>query len=758
MIVEESLFNIISEITLNTFKPEAKGMRKSFLVITIACVSILAASFAQQSQASQPAPQPAQTPAGAPVASTCPTTPAAPTITGTITAGTTEIKGKAIAPLAGCPSEIQVRLNSESTPLALAAGANPAVSSDGTFSVKLQNPLTEGQTIAVTQAFINLNATPPASLQSAVASFTAQAVPTPTPTPTPAPTPQIAGMLREGANAITGVTGKLPTSSGGGNGATCSAQLEAFDVSVDPAQLLQLSGGAATSDIANGGGGFNLTLQEPMRGGQVIRVDEITQNCTGLPSTLSSQGVRVVVPGDWGRVKGYFVSGILLSQNQNSFSQSSLFLGFNLDKTWRMPGYYHQKTEPWKSATEALKSQAVEKQATATEKLIAVMGCDQNDSPECTQLQHAKGTAQAAAQAAEETESKTRKINCDKTKLKQEQKQACDATRADEKASQAAAQSLSTQTDVSYRHLCGQANLSASQKQGCADVKAARDDASNTLAEAAKGQTKHPMSWKPGFNTFFDVRLTSIPVSACNLQNGSTGTNGGSCASPSPTPTPAAGATVKQAADATPSPTPLDTFLSQSKAARFTVGAYLPFTITTWNYNKQANALFIAPLAKVGFDTPVGDLTQIQTTTTPAGATLTPTAVNQANFYNFYGYGGRVGHYALTKSRDEAPELVSYLDLIVGRYSNLETLIEPEKGATAEHPVKRMRLYRLGLEGILKIPTTPLIIGFSANVGQESLGLGSNTIVQRAGDDLRFLFGARFDAAKLMSVIAKAAP
>lgn len=43
-------------------------MRKSFLVITIACVSILAASFAQQSQASQPAPQPAQTPAAAPAA------------------------------------------------------------------------------------------------------------------------------------------------------------------------------------------------------------------------------------------------------------------------------------------------------------------------------------------------------------------------------------------------------------------------------------------------------------------------------------------------------------------------------------------------------------------------------------------------------------------------------------------------------------------------------------------------------------------
>jgi hypothetical protein len=188
------------------------------------------------------------------------------------------------------------------------------------------------------------------------------------------------------------------------------------------------------------------------------------------------------------------------------------------------------------------------------------------------------------------------------------------------------------------------------------------------------------------------------------------------------------------------------------------VGAYFPFTITTWNYNKRDNALFIAPLAKVGFDTPVGDLTQIQTPTTavPTGATVTPTAVNQANFYNFWGYGGRLGHYALTNSSNEAPELISYLDVIFGPYSNLETLIIPEQGPTT--PVKRTRLYRLGLEGIMKIPSTPLILGFSANIGQESLGLGPHTIVQRAGDDLRFLFGARFDAAKLMSVISKVAP
>ena len=589
-------------------------MRKSFLVIAVVCVSIFAALSAQQTQARQPAPQPAQTPAAGAPASTCPQSPTAPTITSTVNAGTTEIKGTGTAPVAGCPSEIQIHLMPGGTVLPLTADSSPTVSSDGTFSVKLQTGLTAGQAINATQAFVSTNGTAAPQPQAVSATVPVPAAPASAAAPAQAG-PVIAGTLREGSNAISGTLPALPaTAAGAAAGTNCSAQVEVHDVS-GTGTLLQMSGGAARGTVGTDNT-FNLTLQEPFRAGEKIRVDEILQNCQG-PAILSSAIVDVVVPGDWGRVKGYFTSGILLSQNQNSFSQSSLFLGFNLDKTWRMPGYYHQ-------------------------------------------------------------------------------------------------------------------------------------------VKRAKGGTR--MSRWPGMNTFFDVRLTSTPVSACNLPNGASGTNDGSCASPSPTPTPAPAPVIRQAADATPSPTPLDTFLSQRKTARFTVGAYFPFTITTWNYNKRDNALFIAPLAKVGFDTPVGDLTQIQTPTTavPTGATVTPTAVNQANFYNFWGYGGRLGHYALTNSSNEAPELISYLDVIFGPYSNLETLIIPEQGPIT--PVKRTRLYRLGLEGIMKIPSTPLILGFSANIGQESLGLGPHTIVQRAGDDLRFLFGARFDAAKLMSVISKVAP
>ena len=404
-------------------------------------------------------------------------------------------------------------------------------------------------------------------------------------------TPVIAGILREGAKDISGTTAAPPA-------APCAAHVEVHDISNGDILLLLNSTPANTVAAT---GGFAVTLQEPLRGGQKIQVDEIFQNC-GAQATQQSTAVEVIIPGDWGRIKGYFTSGILLSQDQNNFSQSSLFLSFILDKTWRMPGYYHPVS---------------------------------------------KGPG-------------------------------------------------------------------AGTRMG---------------------------HW-PGINSFFDTRLTSIPVSACSVPNASTPSSSQSPCATTPSAT----------------STQLDTFLSQRKTARLAVGVYFPWTVTSWAYNNTHNALFLAPLAKVGFDTPAGDLTQAQPSSTAAGTTgSTVTAVNPTSFYNFHGYGGRIGHYSLTSSRNQAPELVSYLDVIFGPFSNLETLVTPKTAPPTATPFRK-RMYRLALEGILKVPSTPLIVGFSANVGQEAVGLGQNNIVQRAGDDLRFLFGVKFDAAKLMAAIIKIAP
>lgn len=89
--------------------------------------------------------------------------------------------------------------------------------------------------------------------------------------------------------------------------------------------------------------------------------------------------------------------------------------------------------------------------------------------------------------------------------------------------------------------------------------------------------------------------------------------------------------------------------------------------------------------------------------------------------------------------------------MALGRFSNLATLVQ----AAGSAAVDRKRLYRLSLEGILKVPSTPLIIGFSANIGHETLGVGKSPITQRAGDDLRFLFGTRFEVGKLVDYIAQ---
>lgn len=105
--------------------------------------------------------------------------------------------------------------------------------------------------------------------------------------------------------------------------------------------------------------------------------------------------------------------------------------------------------------------------------------------------------------------------------------------------------------------------------------------------------------------------------------------------------------------------------------------------------------------------------------------------MNDSNFYNFYVYGARIGHESLPSpeidrnspipgawSVSEAPEVNSYLDVAVGRFSNLQTLLNDGN---------HTQLYRISLEGILKVPSTPLVIGFSANLGQTSVGVNTPT-------------------------------
>jgi hypothetical protein len=140
--------------------------------------------------------------------------------------------------------------------------------------------------------------------------------------------------------------------------------------------------------------------------------------------------------------------------------------------------------------------------------------------------------------------------------------------------------------------------------------------------------------------------------------------------------------------------------VASQKTAQVQGGIYLPWITTRWKANGTSYSLFVAPLAKAGIETP------------------TERAINR--FYNSAGGGIRLGHFRNAASREIAPELISYVDVTYGRSGPLG-----QRG--------------LAIEGILKAPGTPLIVGFGAN-----LGAGENS-----RDDLRFLFGTRFDLGNL---------
>ncbi len=337
-------------------------------------------------------------------------------------------------------------------------------------------------------------------------------------------------------------------------------------------------------------GNFSVLLNASLHAGQMLVIQEtFSDSSQAVVGTTFSMPIPVHFAGDWGRLRTYFTSGILLSHDQGSFSQSSLFLSFLMDKSWVLPGPVANET-----------------------------------------------------------------------------------------------------------------------------------------------------GWRPGLNSFFETRLTSVPVTAQPCPSGSSST-GSQC-------------TTQNGADV------FNTFLTSQKTARLAVGTYLPLIAKSWTFSGVRNGLFIGPLAKVGFDTPTSPINQSQAQTqstgagNPAGNVIVP--VNDSSFYNFYVYGARIGHMSLPapeKGRtgddwvvNDAPELNSYLDIAVGRFSNLQTLL-----TNGGH----RRLYRISLEGLLKVPSTPLVIGFNANLGQSAVGVNTTEVRQKAADDLRFLIGAKFDVGKITSYL-----
>jgi hypothetical protein len=209
------------------------------------------------------------------------------------------------------------------------------------------------------------------------------------------------------------------------------------------------------------------------------------------------------------------------------------------------------------------------------------------------------------------------------------------------------------------------------------------------------------------FNTFFETRLTAIPVAmpmkkekpnddgkqndGDNQDSDDNQNNGGQqneCEN--------------------------QDILCSKKSALVQAGAYLPIywnKWTVWNHRGNHNALFVAPIMKAGLHTETEGKNESE----------------KNNLLVSYSSGIRIGHFNLGPSADtphsSAPRLISYLDITLGKFQNLKF-----DGKT---------LARTAFEGRLKIPHAPFQIGIDANIG-------------RGPDDLRFVFDTSFDVAVLL--------
>jgi hypothetical protein len=121
----------------------------------------------------------------------------------------------------------------------------------------------------------------------------------------------------------------------------------------------------------------------------------------------------------------------------------------------------------------------------------------------------------------------------------------------------------------------------------------------------------------------------------------------------------------------------------------------------------------------------------------------------------------------MSTDRNVAPDLISYIDFVMGRFSNMDSdplriihagpgvkgcVADEQPGHTTNLDCmyeRYARPWRLGIEGLFKIPTTSWVFGFSANIRQ-NLGLSDSRTVDHTRDDLRFFIGTKFNIGTIL--------
>jgi hypothetical protein len=175
-------------------------------------------------------------------------------------------------------------------------------------------------------------------------------------------------------------------------------------------------------------------------------------------------------------------------------------------------------------------------------------------------------------------------------------------------------------------------------------------------------------------------------------------------------------------------------------------GIYAPkyFSKTRWTFDHEPYAMFVAPIAKLGFDSLRGSATDQLITVQSASAT-TPGQVNLNNavaalsrdVYRMMAFGARFGFLRFSPTPNRAPETISYLDFTYGRFDNYFVQKYDDTTGAIRFP------WRLDMTGLLKVPLTPLYIGLDLNKGV-------------GPDNLTIFIGLRTDLSSLLTKLVPA--
>ena len=173
------------------------------------------------------------------------------------------------------------------------------------------------------------------------------------------------------------------------------------------------------------------------------------------------------------------------------------------------------------------------------------------------------------------------------------------------------------------------------------------------------------------------------------------------------------------------------TLSTSSNSVHLEGGMYVPIYTSwmRWSYKGHPYTLFMAPIAKLGFDS----LRLSGTDPIFAQPTSsTPSTLAQANYqnavnalskdvYRMMAFGGRLGLFELSPRPSRAPESIMNIDFTYGRYDNFFTETYTPSTGTESGGVRFP--WRFGLNSRLQIPGTIFYLGsdLTKGVGPDSL-------------------------------------